>query len=106
MRTISAIVAFAVLAGTFAIHSQTFTASVSGIITDASGAAIPNATVTATNTATNVNTEARSDATGRYLLAQLQPGAYRLDSTAAGFKKYVHRGIELNVRQQAQADSS
>ena len=104
MRAILTVCLLAVLAGTTAVHSQTFTASVLGVVNDASGAAIPGATVTATNVATNVHTEARSDATGRYLLPQLQPGTYRLESTAAGFKKYLHSGIELNVGQQAQVD--
>ena len=106
MRPINVLCAFAMLAGTLAINAQTFTATVAGSVIDASGAAIPNATVTATNVATNVHTETRSDGTGRYLLPQLQPGAYRLESAAAGFKKYVHRGIELNVGQQAQVDIS
>jgi hypothetical protein len=52
-----------------AIHAQTFTATVQGTVTDASGAGIPSATITATNVATNVHSEARSDGTGRYLLS-------------------------------------
>src|SRR5262245_26483854 len=97
---------FAILAGTFVINAQTFTASVLGTVTDASGAAVPSATVTATNSATNVKIETRSDGTGRYLLPQLQPGTYRLESSAAGFKKYVRGGIELNVGQQVQIEIS
>ena len=104
MRAIRTVLALAVLAGTIALHAQTFTASVLGVVNDATGAAIPSATVIATNVATNGRTEARSDSTGRYLLPQLQPGTYRLEATAAGFKKYLHAGIELNVGQQAQVD--
>ncbi|MEO8372627.1 MAG: carboxypeptidase-like regulatory domain-containing protein [Candidatus Solibacter sp.] len=104
MRAVLTVCALAVFAGATAVYSQTFTASVLGVVSDASGAAIPNAAVTATNVATNVHTETRSDSTGRYLLPQLQPGAYRVDAMAAGFKKYLHSGIELNVGQQAQID--
>lgn len=87
-----------------ALNAQTFTASLLGTVTDATGAAIPNAVVTATNVATNVKVESRSDSVGRYLVGQLQPGSYRLEATVSGFKKYVRGGIELNVGQQAQLD--
>jgi hypothetical protein len=53
-----------------------------------------------------VRFETRSDSTGRYLVTQLQPGGYRLEATAAGFKKYVHSDIELNVGQQVQIEIS
>lgn len=89
-----------------AVHAQSFTASLTGNVLDASGAAIPNASVAAVNVATNVRTETRSDSTGRYLIAQVQPGAYRLEATAPGFKKFVLSGIELNVGQQAAVDIS
>ena len=102
MHRKSVLVVMALLA--MATYSQTFTASVLGTVTDATGAAIPNANITATNLATNVRIETRSDTTGRYLVTQLQPGAWRLEATAAGFKKYVQSGIELNVGQQAQVN--
>ncbi len=94
----------ALLVGTLALSAQTFTASVIGTITDPSGSAVPSATVTATNSATNVQGKTVSDQTGRYLLPQLQPGTYRIEAAAPGFKKYVHSKIELNVGQQAQID--
>lgn len=96
------VIALAVAA--FAINAQSFTASVLGTVTDASGAAIPNATVSAVNVATNVRTETRSDSTGRYIVTQLQPGTYRLEASASGFKTYVRSGVELNVGQQAQLE--
>jgi hypothetical protein len=88
----------------FAINAQTFTASVLGTITDPSGSAVPSATVTATNAATNVQAKTVTDQTGRYLLPTLQPGSYRIEAGAPGFKKYVHSNIELNVGQQIQID--
>ncbi len=83
------------------LTAQSFTASLIGDVTDASGAAIPHVTVTATNVATNVKFEARSDATGRFVVSQLQPGDYRLEASAVGFKKFVQTGIQLTVGQQA-----
>jgi hypothetical protein len=90
----------------FATYAQTFTASVLGTITDPSGSAVPSATVTATNAATNVQAKTVTDQTGRYLLPTLQPGSYRIEAGAPGFKKYVHSNIELNVVQQIQIDIS
>jgi hypothetical protein len=85
-------------------NAQSFTASLIGDVTDASGAAIPNITLTAVNVATNIKTEARSDATGRFVVPQLQPGSYRLEASAPGFKTFVRAGIELAVGQQARVD--
>jgi hypothetical protein len=87
-----------------AAHAQTFGASLLGNVTDASGAAVPEATIVAINTATNVKTETRSDGTGRYVITPLQPGFYTLEATAPGFKKFVRTGIELAVAQQARVD--
>lgn len=87
-----------------AMYSQSFTASVLGNVTDASGAAIPNATIVAVNSATNARVEARSDGTGRYLVSPLPPGVYTLEATATGFKKFVQGKVELAVGQQAKVD--
>src|SRR5512134_126501 len=75
-----------ILAAPALVMAQSFTASLLGNVTDASGAAIPNVKITTTNVANNTKTEAVSDATGRYAVQTLQPGAYRLEATAAGFK--------------------
>src|ERR1041385_3516984 len=84
--------------------TQSFTASILGDVTDSSGAAIPNVAIVAVNIATNQRTEARSDATGRYSVSPLQPGIYTLEATAAGFKKFLQKSIELAVGQQAKLD--
>jgi hypothetical protein len=89
-----------------ALPAQSFTASLLGTVTDASGAAVPNVAVTATNTATNTKTETRSDSTGHYLISTLPPGAYTLEASAAGFKKVVQSGIQLAVGQQVRIDLS
>jgi hypothetical protein len=85
-------------------RAQSFTASLLGNVTDASGAAIPNAAIVATNVATNAKVEARSDGTGRYVVSPLQPGLYTLEATCTGFKKFIQSGIELAVGQQAKVD--
>ncbi|MBI3208967.1 MAG: TonB-dependent receptor [Candidatus Solibacter usitatus] len=87
-----------------AAWGQSFTASVIGNVSDATGAAIPNVTITATNVSTNLKTETRSDGTGRFLAAGLQPGLYLVEASSAGFKKFARSGVSLAVGQQVKLD--
>jgi len=87
-----------------ALRSQSFTASLVGDVTDASGAAIPNVAIFATNVATNQKIETRSDTIGRYVLSPLQPGVYTLEASTAGFKRFVQTSLNLAVGQQARLD--
>jgi Carboxypeptidase regulatory-like domain len=61
------------------------TSAISGEVTDPSGAAIPGADVSAVNAANGLIRNARTDASGRFLLPQLSPGTYSVRVTAAGF---------------------
>ena len=65
------------------------TASLAGKITDPTGAVIVGAEVTATHAGTGTVRSAKSDQRGRYLLAQLPPGTYKIDFKANGFKTGV-----------------
>jgi carboxypeptidase family protein len=73
------------------------TASVNGIVTDASGAAVPNAKVTATNQATGVSSTTQTDSAGAYLFPSLLIGIYRIEVTASGFQKAVVSNLNLPV---------
>jgi len=73
------------------------TASLSGTITDATGAAVPNAKVTATNQATNVASTTQSDSDGAYLFSSLPVGKYRIEVTASGFQKAIFADVDLPV---------
>jgi hypothetical protein len=86
------------------LQAQSFSASIVGNVTDASGATIPNAAISATNAATNAQHKGISDESGKYTITGLQPGLYTLDSSASGFKRFVRSGIELAVQQQARVD--
>src|SRR5689334_1096503 len=89
---------------TFAVYGQVSTAELSGTVTDATGAAVANAKVTATNAGTNIERSTNTDSTGRYIIPLLPPGDYVLTAEAAGFRKSVQRGITLQVNQQASID--
>ncbi len=76
---------------------QGTSASLTGQVTDSSGAAMPGATVTATNTNTSLTQTATTNGEGIYLIAPLPPGPYRLTVEAKGFERYVQTGIVLSV---------
>jgi hypothetical protein len=82
------------LTGTVALAQ---TAQINGTIRDASGLAIPGATVKATQTATGVSRTAISGADGGYVLPNLPIGPYLLEVTKEGFNKYAQSGIVLEV---------
>ena len=82
--------------GTLAFGQGT-SASLTGQITDASGAAVIGATVTAKNADTNRTQSSTSNAAGVYTIAPLAPGNYSLTVEAKGFARYLQNGIVLAV---------
>lgn len=71
----------------FAVFPQSITTgSVTGIVTDQTGAAVPNATVTLTGSATNVSQTTQTAAQGDYRFAFVAPGSYRVEVTESGFR--------------------
>src|SRR5258706_5572146 len=76
--------------------AQTSTARLDGTVTDATGSIVPNAKVTAVNVKTRVTAETRSNATGAFAIAALQPGTYTLTVEAAGFRKSVVNDVQLD----------
>src|SRR4051794_33999903 len=92
------------LAATFA-GAQTFTASITGTVTDPAGAVVPHAHITATDVSRNVSRSTDSDDAGRYLVIDLQPGSYTLTIEAAGFKKHNQSAFELQIAQKVSIDA-
>ncbi len=68
-----------------------------GTVFDASGAAIPNATVTITNTATGVATKTTSTSAGDYSVPTLDPGIYTVVVTAPGFESLTQQNVHVNA---------
>lgn len=96
--TISLVLAFVALA-LFCVPAAwgQATTSLRGLVSDPSGAAIPNATVHLVNTDTNSARTATTDAQGDYVFAEVFPGNYSLEIEAPGFAKYQQTGIQLLV---------
>src|SRR3954452_9577267 len=98
-----------VLAGSFSLLSavllaQSYTASVRGVVTDASQAAVPGAKVVVTDVNRNTAHSATTDTSGRYVVTALPPGKYELTVEASGFNKYAQAAFDLQVQQQATLD--
>ncbi|MFZ0337093.1 MAG: carboxypeptidase-like regulatory domain-containing protein, partial [Terracidiphilus sp.] len=73
------------------------TATISGTVSDPSGAFIPDVAVTVTQTDTGVSRTASTDAAGSFILSNLPLGPYRLQAMKMGFEVYVRTGIVLRV---------
>ena len=81
------------------LSAQDFRATLNGLVTDPSGAAIPSAIIRATNVATNEVREAKATSLGVYTIPYLNPGTYNVEATATGFRPLKHEGIVLQVAQ-------
>ena len=78
------------------VHGQVSGATVSGTVSDPSGAAIPKAQVVITNRATGVSRSAETNAVGFYAVPNLLPGGYEIAVSAAGFDTQTVR-LDLTV---------
>jgi len=82
------------------LFGQRTTATISGAVTDPSGAVVPNAKVTATNTATGAVSRVNANSSGFYVISSLQPGPYHLEVAGTGFQSYEQTGIILHVAEE------
>jgi len=87
------------------LNAQT-TTTLYGTVSDKSGAVVPGAQVTATNVGTNQSRTAQTNQEGQYRFEFMPIGAYSLELTATGFKKFVQKGIALDVNVNARVDAS
>src|SRR6202047_3162100 len=79
------------------VHGQVVGGTISGTISDRSGAVVANATVSLQNLATGVTTAVTTNAQGLYSLPNLLPGDYQETVSAPGFEKAIRNGIVLTV---------
>src|SRR5579872_4063203 len=101
-RIASSLFLLAALAGT--MLAQT-TATIYGTVSDATGASVANARITATDIDTNVARKGATAADGSYSLTFLPLGTYRVEVDADGFKKFEQTGIILEVNRNARVDA-
>src|SRR5438046_7053311 len=97
-----AIIAMTLLAGIGVMipriaRGQESRGTIVGTVTDASGGAIPEATVLVTNIGTNVSAAVTTNMTGNFRVPYLSPGQYTVKVNMGGFKDYVRTPLELRV---------
>src|SRR5438105_1485921 len=82
---------------TLTAFAQTDRGTLTGTVSDTSGAVIPGVSIEAKNAQTGAVYQAGSSETGNYTLAQLPAGTYELSAILPGFKKFVRSGIIVSV---------
>ncbi|MEN3339720.1 MAG: hypothetical protein V7647_3396, partial [Acidobacteriota bacterium] len=96
------VASFAILAiGLMAapLHAQVLYGSIVGVVQDASGSAIPAATVTILNKDTNLTQETVSNENGEYTITNLQPGRYDVKVGLQGFREFVKTNVPVTPGQ-------
>jgi carboxypeptidase family protein len=87
-------------------QSQSTTGTIQGIVTDPTGAGVPNANITIKNAGTGLERTVNTDAEGRFQAPLLDPGAYDVTVSATGFATQVSRGYNLTLGQALIADQA
>src|SRR5215471_16428670 len=90
--------------GCRALPAQTFFGSILGTVTDATGAAVPAASVTLINTGTSERRAGQTDADGAYRFVNLVPGGYRLEIEKPGFRRLTREPIQVEVEAAVRID--
>lgn len=88
---------FCLLAISVPVYAQVFTGSISGTVTDSSGAAMPAANLTLRQAGTGLVISTSSDATGNFSFPSADPGDYTLTIAKDGFKTLEKTGIVLQT---------
>ncbi|MGE0105312.1 MAG: carboxypeptidase regulatory-like domain-containing protein [Blastocatellales bacterium] len=96
IRRLGVLTVFVCLLASAAL-AQEFRGSITGRITEASGAAVAAAQVTVRNNSTNSSVTATTDGNGAYTVPFLSPGIYTVTAEAKGFKKISRPDIEIRI---------
>ena len=98
------LIGLALLAGFLGL-GQTERGNITGIVSDNTGATIPNAAVTIIGKETNTAEHVLSTSTGEYNAANLQPGAYRVEVSVSGFSTFILDNVVLTAGATVRADA-
>ncbi len=78
-------------------RAQQIYGQINGVVTDPNGAVVPNAAILATNEGTSTAVTATADGSGSYIITNLQPGIYDVQTTASGFSPVKQTGVRVEV---------
>lgn len=84
--------------------AQSNNQTITGTVTDASGAVLPGVSITVVNEGTGLTRTAVTNESGNYSVPQIPIGNYRVEAELPGFRKEVRRGLTLQVDQRARID--
>ena len=77
--------------------AQVDTGSITGTVTDSSGAVVPDADVTLLNTDQGLTLQTKTNSSGGYTFSPVRIGNYEIDVNAKGFSKTTQKSIKVNV---------
>jgi hypothetical protein len=100
-KSASIAVAFALLFSSLAIAQQTITATLSGTVSDNSGAVVSGARITLTAVERGLTRTFTTNDTGEYVFSLLPPATYSMQVEVNGFKTYHQNGVILAAGQSA-----
>ena len=90
--------------GTRPLHAQVDTGSISGVVSDPSGAVLHDANVTLTNEGTNSSLTTKAGSDGRYVFSPVRIGSYTIAATYQGFQTTEQKNVTVNVGQDVVAN--
>jgi hypothetical protein len=96
LRVLVAVLAVTWLGGTL-LHAQVDTGSITGTITDASGAVISGAKVTLTNQGTGASLTTTTSSDGVYKFSPVRIGTYKLEATSTGFQTTTQNNVGVDI---------
>jgi hypothetical protein len=105
MKTVIHVLVCSILL-TAGVFAQTYQGRILGLVSDQSGAVIPQAKVTITNTSTGVSRILETSGAGEYVAPNLEPGPYTVTVEAAGFERFQRVGLQLEVARDIRVDAS
>jgi len=96
----------ALVAALFAcgLHAQSFRGGIVGTVTDATGAAVPDAQITVASPTTGLTRNAVTDAQGNYFVNELPLGEYSVTASRSGFRTKTATGVQVTVSTQSRVD--
>src|SRR5213592_899658 len=102
MRNLTVVVCLLFFA--LSAFAQTDRGTLTGTVSDPTGAVIPGVSIDAKNVQTGATYQAGSSETGNYTLAQLPAGTYEVSAALPGFKRFLRTGIAIQVAQGVRID--
>ena len=93
------------LAASLAVTAQSERGNITGIVTDPTGAAIGAAELSVIHRDTNATAKLVTTSSGEYNAPNLQPGSYRIEITAPGFKRFIRQNINVSASTTVRVDA-